>query len=140
MRDYIKLGLGQSLERALGNWTSQAAGLTCFIFVHLTGYGKELTISKIFSTMELMITTRLLIYFFGFALGFYFQLKVIFGRFAQIYNIKDNKMIPIDPNTNQPVLPVDLGNDSGTGLAHHEDPSAPESRYQEEIASGDILF
>ena len=54
--------------------------------------------------MELMVTTRLLVFELGMAIGFYYELKVIFERFTNIYNIDDKRMILIDEDTKEPVL------------------------------------
>ena len=53
--------------------------------------------------MELMVTTRLLVFELGMAIGFYYELKVIFKRFANIYNIKDKRMIQISEISKKPV-------------------------------------
>ena len=45
-------GVGRAFQRALGNCTSIMAGFICFLFMHFTGSGSELTPAKIFSTME----------------------------------------------------------------------------------------
>ena len=102
--DYVKLSVGRAFQRALGNCTSIMAGFICFLFMHFTGSGSELTLAKIFSTMELMVTTRLLVFELGMAIGFYYELKVIFERFTNIYNIADKRMILIDEDTKEPVL------------------------------------
>ena len=39
----------------------------------------------------------------GIAIGFFFELKIIFKRFCTILNIKDKKMIAIDPETKIPL-------------------------------------
>lgn len=55
--------------------------------------------AKIFSTMELMVTLRLIVFFMGIGIGFYFELNIIFERFCTVLNIEDKRMIQIDPVT-----------------------------------------
>ena len=93
IKDYVKLSFTRSLERSLGNSTTFIAGLTCFLVMHFTGAGTGLSVAKIFSTMELMVTTRLIVFFLGITWTFYYELKVIFDRLCTIYNIEDSKMI-----------------------------------------------
>ena len=50
-----------------------------------------------------MGTLKLLVFFMGIAIGFFFELKIIFKRFCTILNIKDKKMIAIDPETKIPL-------------------------------------
>lgn len=78
IRDYIKLSFGRSLERSLGNIAASSAGFTCFIVMDLTGEGTGLSTAKIFSTMELMVTLRLLVFFMGIAISFYYEMRIIF--------------------------------------------------------------
>ena len=97
MKGYIKLALGRNLEKTLGNLVTNIASFICFLVMGLTGEGSGLSNAKIFSTMELMATLRLLVVCMGISLGFYFELKIIFGRFCTILNIEDKKMIKIHP-------------------------------------------
>jgi len=56
-----------------------------FLAAHYAGTG--LTVSKIFSTLEIIISFKLSIFLFVIGLGFYYEAKVVFGRFASIFNI-----------------------------------------------------
>ena len=87
----------------MGNSTPLISGLTCFLVMEFTGEGSGLTVAKIFATMELMVTTRLIVFFLGISMGFYFELIIIFDRFCTIYNIEDKRMIEIDPKTKEPI-------------------------------------
>lgn len=87
------------MERTLGNIAANIAGFTCFIVMDSTGEGTGLSNAKIFSTMELMVTLRMLVFFLGISIGFYYELRIIFDRFCAILNIKNNKMVQIDPET-----------------------------------------
>ena len=99
IKDYVKLSIGRSLERSIGNSSPLLAGLVCFLAVHYTGETGAHSVAKIFATMELMVTTRMIIFFFGISMGFCFELHIIFSRFSTIYNIDGRRMIQIDPLT-----------------------------------------
>lgn len=43
-----------------------------------------------------MVTLRLLIFFMGIAIGFYFELVIIFDRICTILNIENKRMIKIN--------------------------------------------
>jgi hypothetical protein len=68
-----------------------------FISAHYANTG--LTMAKIFSVIEMVITFRFYILMLCIGLGFYYEAKQVFGRFASIFNIKRTKMIEIDPRT-----------------------------------------
>lgn len=68
----MKLSFGRSLERTLGFVSASLAGYTCFIVMDLTGEGSGLSTAKIFSTMELLVTLKLVVFFMGVAISFYF--------------------------------------------------------------------
>lgn len=63
-----------------------------------------LTAAKIFSTMELMGTLKLLLYLMGPSFNFYFDIKIILDRFCSIFNIRDVRMIRIDASTKKPIV------------------------------------
>ena len=72
LKNYIKLSFGRSLERALGNSISILSGFTCFLVMHFTGEGEKLTTANIFSTLEILVTLRLAIFFLGIGGSYYF--------------------------------------------------------------------
>jgi len=47
----------------------------------------DLTLSKIFSTLDIIIHFKISIFIFATGLGFYYEVKVVFERFASIFNI-----------------------------------------------------
>ena len=53
----------------------------------------DLTLSKIFSTLDIIISFKISIFIFAFGLGFYYEVKVVFERFASIFNIENISMI-----------------------------------------------
>ena len=53
----------------MGNSTPLISGLTCFLVMDFTGEGSGLTVAKIFATMELMVTTRLIVFFLGISIN-----------------------------------------------------------------------
>jgi hypothetical protein len=69
---------------------------TCFLFMDLTGQGKELTTPKIIATLQLMVVLKILVFNFAMGIGFYFELEVILQRFCDVMNIQDKRMIQID--------------------------------------------
>lgn len=36
-------------------------------------------------------------------LGFYYEVSVVFGRFASIFSINNTSMVEIDPETKEPI-------------------------------------
>ena len=62
----------------------------------ITGEGSGLSTAKIFATMELIVIMKLVVFFMGISIGFFFELSIILGRFCTILNIKDKRMIQID--------------------------------------------
>ena len=68
----MKLALGKSFERTLGTFSAIVAGYICFLVVDLTGPEGSLSTAKIFATMELVVTLKLVVFFMGISIGFYF--------------------------------------------------------------------
>jgi hypothetical protein len=59
----------------------------------------SLTLSKIFSTLDIIICFKGSIFMFAAGLGLYYEAKVVFERFASIFNIENISMIQIDPES-----------------------------------------
>lgn len=74
----MKLAFGKSIERTLGIISVSIAGYICFIVIDMTGQGTGLSTAKIFATMELLVTMKLVVFFMGVSLGFYYELLIIF--------------------------------------------------------------
>jgi hypothetical protein len=55
--------------------------------------GTDLNMAKMFSSLEIMFSLKMATYSFSCALDFYYQIKVTFERFANIFNIKNTAMI-----------------------------------------------
>lgn len=72
-----------------------------FIIASYTGEG--LTFAKIFSVLEVMTALKLNALLLILGLGLYFELKVVFSRFSNIFNIEFKTMIPIDEATKLPL-------------------------------------
>lgn len=47
----MKIALGKSLEKSLGNISGNSAILLCFLVMELTKSGNQLSVAKIFSTI-----------------------------------------------------------------------------------------
>jgi len=83
--------LGRSLERAIGNSIGLWSSFVMFVAAHYAQ--TDLTLSKIFSTLDIIINFKLSIFLLASALGFYFEVKVVFERFASIFNVENISMI-----------------------------------------------
>lgn len=99
--NYRRLSFGKSLERALSNFVGIASGFLMYIVAHYAG--THLSIPKIFSTLEVIFAFKYSIFMLGVGLGFYYEVKVVFERFASIFSIKRTSMIEIDPETKEPI-------------------------------------
>lgn len=89
----------QSLERAFSNTSSNwAVFLTLVTIYFLNGPG-YLNAARIFATTELMGYFKMLVFLGAGGISFMFELKVIFGRFADIYLIKNLNMQKINEAT-----------------------------------------
>lgn len=98
-----------SFERSFANSSAYWATLVFFLVMYFTDVEKtnELQTSNILSTLQLVASFRLSIFFFGLMLGFYFQLIVIFERFCTIFNIKEKRMIKVDESTKKSLQILD---------------------------------
>ncbi len=57
--------------------------------------GAELNMAKIFSTLEVIFSFKFSLMMLSLGLGFYHEVKVVFGRFANILNIKNVVMLKL---------------------------------------------
>ena len=83
--EYYKLALGRSLDRALGLWIGDVTVFTMliiFYYVHGT-----LEWPLMFSTLEIMMSLRMSTLLLIMGVSFYYEVKVVFERFASIFNI-----------------------------------------------------
>ena len=88
------MALGRAFERAIANAT---AFLSCLvIFVLAEEVNHDLTFSKIFSALEMFASIKFSLTIANIGVGLYFEIKVVFGRFASIFNIENKSMIQID--------------------------------------------
>jgi hypothetical protein len=65
--------------------------------------GTNLTNAQILARLALIDTLKLLIPYVSIALSFVFELQIIFQRFSTILNIKNRRMIQIDPISKEPI-------------------------------------
>jgi hypothetical protein len=65
--------------------------------------GTDLTMAKIFSSLEIIFSLKFGIIMLSNGLDFYYQIKVTFERFANIFNIKRIAMTHIDFETKEPI-------------------------------------
>lgn len=62
--------------------------------------------AKIFSSLEVILSFKFSIFMVGLGLGFYYEVKVVFGRFASILKIEKTAMVQVDPDTKEPLQAV----------------------------------
>jgi hypothetical protein len=75
IRNYMWLSIGRSFEKAIANTVASWGSLLMFVVAHYAN--KNLSTALIFSTLELMVFIKTMIFFFGHGIGFYFELLVI---------------------------------------------------------------
>jgi ATP-binding cassette subfamily C (CFTR/MRP) protein 4 len=92
---YVFWSFGKSIERSIAKCTTFWSGLVCFLVMYFTEQGEPLTVANIFSTLEILNTLKLSMLYLGISGGFYFELQVIFERYANILNIKEERMIKV---------------------------------------------
>lgn len=63
----------------------------------------DLDLAKIFSCLEVIFSFRYSIFMLIIGVGFYYEVKVVFCRFATIFSIKNLSMVEIDPSTKEPI-------------------------------------
>ena len=88
---FYRLALGRSLERAVGNSMGFVSSLVMFIIAFYAG--TDLTLAKVFSTLEIAGTLKGSILMLTMGLGVYYETMVVFGRFANIFNIQNTRMV-----------------------------------------------
>lgn len=98
----MKVYFFQSLERAISNTSSNWAVLLTFVAIYFVNGENYLNAARIFATTELMGYFKMLVFLGAGGISFMFELKVIFGRFSDIYLIKNLNMQRINESTKQP--------------------------------------
>ena len=89
-----KLALGRAFERALANAT---AFLSCLVmFVLKEEIYHNLTFILIFSTLEMFASIKKGLADINIGASLYYEIKVIFSRFANIFNIENKSMIRVN--------------------------------------------
>ena len=99
------MSIGRSLEKAVGNSIGFCSSLVMFVAAHYAQ--TDLTFPKIFSTLEIITNFKQSISTFSRGISFYYEVRVVFERFASIFNIENASMIEIDPVTLQPINKLD---------------------------------
>lgn len=94
---YRLLAVGRAVERAIGNSLGFIGSFVMFIVAYYASTG--LTLAKIFSTLEVATALKQTIIMMALGLGVYYEIKVVFGRFANIFNIENTCMLQIDEAT-----------------------------------------
>jgi hypothetical protein len=55
-----------------------------------------LNLAKIFSVLEITTTLKMTILLVVLGVGLYYEIKVVFSRFASIFNLEEKAMLRID--------------------------------------------
>lgn len=105
------LSLGRSLERSIGNFVGIASGLIMYVASHYSNTG--LSTAKIFSCLEVVFSFKYSIFMLTLALGFYYEVVVVFTRFASVFNINNTAMVELHPHSKKPIHSKDGGNKEG---------------------------
>ena len=86
------MAFGRAFERAMAHATAFLSSLVMFIVAYNTDKDK-LNFAIIFSTLEIFSSVRRNLALLNIGVGLYFEMKVVFGRFASIFNIENKSMI-----------------------------------------------
>lgn len=78
-----------------------ASGYIMYLTSHYANTGLDL--AKIFSCLEVIFSFRYSIFMLIMGVGFYYEVSVVFGRFANIFSIKNVSMVEINPVTKEPI-------------------------------------
>ena len=89
-----KLAFGRSIDRACACVISVLSAFT--IYVLAANLNDILSVAVIFATLEMMACLRKKLTCFVQGIAMYYEMKVVFNRFAKIFNIKSKSMIEID--------------------------------------------
>jgi hypothetical protein len=68
--NYKKVSLGRSFERALGNFIGIASGYIMYLVAHYAN--TELSVAKIFASLEVIFAFKFSIFMLSLGLGFYY--------------------------------------------------------------------
>lgn len=86
-----KVGFGRSIDSSLGFTVGYLS--TFAIYVIASEVNHSLTLAAIFSLLEMMSTIRYSIMFGTDGVAVYFELLVVYERFASFFNLKNKSMI-----------------------------------------------
>jgi hypothetical protein len=97
-----KAGFGRSIDRAMGYSVGYLG--TFIMYVVASEVNHNLTLAVIFTMLEMMSTIRESVMSWIEGVGFYYELQVVYGRFAGVFNLKNTSMKEIDENTKEPII------------------------------------
>jgi hypothetical protein len=89
-----RLAIGRSFERAIAYTNGYVSSLIMFILASTVN--NDLTFAIIFSTLEMIASLKINTTQFVSGVGLYYEIKVVFTRFASIFNVQIKSMIEID--------------------------------------------
>lgn len=137
--------MGQSLERAFSNSTTYWGLLICF---WAASNGGSPTVAVIFSTFEIMTFFKANLFLSSMGISYLYELKVLFKRFSDIYNLENVSMrcldslpseMPYVPRRTTPLLGLPNTQDS---ILDVEQPSQLNLNPSSEVnlPLGEVLF
>jgi ATP-binding cassette subfamily C (CFTR/MRP) protein 4 len=94
INNLFRLAFWRSIEKGFGNAITLISSLAIFILVACNN--DKLTLAKLFSTLEMISFLRFYVSGATAAIGTYHEIKVILGRYVNIFNLKNKAMIKID--------------------------------------------
>jgi ATP-binding cassette subfamily C (CFTR/MRP) protein 4 len=98
---YVRISVGQSVSRSLASFVSIGGVFLCFVAMYYSNV--RFDSSMIFSTMEIMLFLKINYFLSLTGLSYLFELKVLFKRFADIYNMENISMRRLEEVTKQPI-------------------------------------
>ncbi len=94
INNLFRLAFWRSIEKGFGNAITLISSLAIFILVACNN--EKLTLAKLFSTLEMISYLRFYVSGATAAIGTYHEIKVILGRYVNIFNLKNKAMIKVD--------------------------------------------
>ena len=94
------LALGRAFERGLAHSIGFIGSFVMLVLASEVNH--HLSFTLIFSTLELVTYLRSNMIILTLGVGLYYEIQVVCGRFASIFNVNFKSMIPIDEEKKQP--------------------------------------
>lgn len=95
------MAIGRAVERGFGNSITFVSSLVMLYVA--SRVGTELTYAKIFSALEIVVCLKFYTLAVVLAVALFYEIKIVFQRFATVFNLENKSMIQIDRGTKLPV-------------------------------------